>query len=204
MTGEPSLTVTSTADWPLVGFVHSGMKVRTIFANTMADLERRLVSVCIAEFGMGSDDSAAFAAASVATPAQQFAALQAQFDDTVAKFAAAESHVALLQDELTSLGVAVPTPPSPQASDMDVLAQLWAGAGLRDIATRGITVQRTYASFGDYWATVQGAPSMGAKLAALSAELTATLKARLQARLVANAAGEITCAARANAIFGTV
>jgi SAM-dependent methyltransferase len=30
---------------------------------------------------------------------------------------------ALLQDELSALGVAVPTPPSPQASDMDVLAQ---------------------------------------------------------------------------------
>ena len=111
---------------------------------------------------------------------------------------------ALLQDELNALGVAVPTPPSPQASDMDVLANLWAGAGLRDIATRDITVQRTYASFDDYWATVQGAPSMGAKLAALSAEHTATLKARLQARLGANAAGEITCSARANAIVGTV
>lgn len=111
---------------------------------------------------------------------------------------------ALLQDELSSLGVAVPTPPSPQASDMDVLRTLWAGAGLRDIATRGITVQRTFASFDDYWETVQGAPSMGAKLAALPPEHTTTLKARLQARLVANAAGEITCTARANAVVGTV
>lgn len=112
---------------------------------------------------------------------------------------------ALLQEEVSALGVAVPTPPSPQASDTDVLLALWAQAGLRDIATRDITVQRTYASFDDYWATVQGAPSMGARLAALSPEQTATLKARLQARLpAANAQGQITCSARAHAILGKV
>ena len=43
---------------------------------------------------------------------------------------------------------------------------------------------------------------MGGKLGALTPERSATLKARLQARLVANAAGEITCSARANAIVG--
>ncbi|HEX8561031.1 MAG TPA: methyltransferase domain-containing protein [Pyrinomonadaceae bacterium] len=61
-----------------------------------------------------------------------------------------------LQAEMRGLGVAVPTPPNPGASRIDALRELWAGAGLESVETREITVRRTFADFGDYWATILG------------------------------------------------
>lgn len=48
-----------------------------------------------------------------------------------------------------------------EASRLDVLQSLWSGAGLVDVQTHVITVQRTYADFDDYWATIQFGPSVG-------------------------------------------
>ncbi len=109
-----------------------------------------------------------------------------------------------LHDEMRGMGVSVPTPPSPNASRIDVLQDLWTGAGLELVETREITVQRTFADFGDYWATVLGGPSVGPQLASMASEDLAHLKARLRARLPADAAGHITYGARANAVKGCV
>jgi len=109
-----------------------------------------------------------------------------------------------LQAEMRGMGVAVPVPPSPDASRMDAMRDLWAGAGLDEIETHEIAVQRTFADFDDYWATVLGGPSVAAKLAAMASEDLALLKARLRARLPADAAGHITYGARANAVKGRV
>src|SRR5919112_2026856 len=64
-----------------------------------------------------------------------------------------------LQVEMRELGVAVPVPPSPGASRIDSMRDLWTGAGLESVQTREITVQRTFADFDDYWASVRGGPS---------------------------------------------
>jgi SAM-dependent methyltransferase len=109
-----------------------------------------------------------------------------------------------LQEEMRGLGVAVPTPPSPGASRIDALLELWAGAGLDAVETREITVRRTFADFDDYWAAVRGGPSVGPQLAALASETLALLKARMRARLPADAADRITYGARANAVKGRV
>ncbi len=109
-----------------------------------------------------------------------------------------------LQAEMRGLGVAVPAPPSPGASRMDALRDLWTGAGLAAVETREIAVQRTFADFDDYWTTIQGAPSAGPKLAAMAAADRALLTARMRARLPADASGRITDGARANAIKGRV
>ena len=66
-----------------------------------------------------------------------------------------------LHDEMRGLGVAVPVPPSPDASRMDAMRDLWTGAGLDAVETREITVQRTFADFDDYWTTILGGPSVG-------------------------------------------
>jgi SAM-dependent methyltransferase len=110
----------------------------------------------------------------------------------------------VLQAEMRELGIAVPMPPSPHASRLDTKQQLWRGAGLLAVETREITVQRTFASFDDYWATILGGPSVGSTLAALSADDRGRLQERLRVRLPADAAGQITYAARANAVRGTV
>ena len=109
-----------------------------------------------------------------------------------------------LHTELRAMGVAVPAPPSPAASRIDVLRDLWSGAGLDAVDTREISVQRTFADFDDYWATVLGGPSVGAKLTAMAPEDRARLTGRMRALLPADASGRITYSARANAVKGRV
>ena len=109
-----------------------------------------------------------------------------------------------LQEEMRGLGVAVPVPPSSGASRIDVMQDLWTGAGLHSVETREINVRRTFADFDDYWATVRGGASVGPGLASMAPEALALLKERMRARLPADAAGHITYSARANAIKGRV
>ena len=111
---------------------------------------------------------------------------------------------AALQAEMRELGVAPGVPPSPEASRIDVLQDLWKGAGLDAIETREIAVQRTFDDLEDYWATVLGGPSVSAKLAAMAPADLAILKERMRTRLPADAAGRITYGARANAVRGRV
>jgi ubiquinone/menaquinone biosynthesis C-methylase UbiE len=109
-----------------------------------------------------------------------------------------------LHTVLEDMGFTVPTAPNPEASRLETLAALWQEAGLADVATRAITVQRTYADFDDYWTTIQGAPTAGPTLSALDAGGRAELQRRLRERLPAAADGSITCSARANAVKGRV
>lgn len=109
-----------------------------------------------------------------------------------------------LHDEMRGLGVAVPTPPSPDASRIDALRDLWIGAGLKSVETREINVRRTFEDFDDYWATVHGGPSVGPQLAAMASDDLALLKSRMRAHLPADADGRINYSARANAVKGRV
>lgn len=109
-----------------------------------------------------------------------------------------------LQAEMRGMGVAVPVPPSPEASRIDALRDLWTGAGLEGVETRAIAVERTFADFDDYWTTVLGGASVRPALAAMAAEDLASLQARMRARLPADATGRIPCSATANAVRGRV
>ena len=110
----------------------------------------------------------------------------------------------LLRSELRNLGVAIPMPPSPDASQLGAMRQLWTAAGLASVETLAITVQRTFVDFDDYWETIRGGPSVRVKIAALAPADLAVLKTRMQAHLPANASGHISCSAKANAIRGRV
>jgi SAM-dependent methyltransferase len=109
-----------------------------------------------------------------------------------------------LKIEMRGLNVIVPEAPSPGASRMDVMRDLWTGAGLDAVDTREIVVRRVFADFDEYWTIIFGSPSFGPKLAAMSAADLALLESRMRARLPADANGRITCIARANAISGRV
>lgn len=111
---------------------------------------------------------------------------------------------AALQEELRARGVPPAIPPSPHAAGRDVLQELWQGAGLEAIETREIAVERTFADFDDYWRIVLTAPSMSAKLAAMSEPDRASLRERMRERLPADAAGRVKYGARANAVRGRV
>jgi SAM-dependent methyltransferase len=107
-----------------------------------------------------------------------------------------------LQEEARALGATVPMPPHPDASRIEVMQDLWRGAGLDMVATRVITVRRTFADFEDYWTTVLGGPSVRATLASMTAGQIADLSARMRARLPADQAGRISYTATANAVKG--
>jgi ubiquinone/menaquinone biosynthesis C-methylase UbiE len=109
-----------------------------------------------------------------------------------------------LHDEMRALGAIVPLPPSPDASRIDAMQELWTGVGLETVETREISVQRTFADFDDYWTTIRGGPSVGRALASMTSTDTAALQERMRARLPIDATGRITCSARANAVKGRV
>jgi SAM-dependent methyltransferase len=109
-----------------------------------------------------------------------------------------------IRREMQALGLALPVPPSPEASRHDTLQDLWTGAGLDAIETRTITVQRTFADFEDFSTTSLMHASMRAAAAAMAVNDVELLKTRMRMRLPGDAAGRIICGARANAIKGRV
>ncbi len=111
---------------------------------------------------------------------------------------------AMLMEELKALGHEAPRTPYPEASRLETLRDLWTRAGLEPVATRAFRVERTFSGFEDYWTTVLGGPSVGPKLAALSAAETAALRERLRHRLAASANGPVTVSARCHAVHGKV
>jgi SAM-dependent methyltransferase len=109
-----------------------------------------------------------------------------------------------LWKELRAMGLPVPTEPSRDASRLEVQRTLWTGAGLVDVETRALTVQRTFANFDDYWTTILGGPSVSGTLKAMPPDQIAHLQSRMREVLPASAGGEITLSARANAVKGRV
>ena len=107
-----------------------------------------------------------------------------------------------IQAEMRELGFAAPKPPSPEASKESVLRELWTGAGLTAVETRQIVVERTFASFDDYWTTILGGPSIRAGLAAVGPEQVEKLRTRMRTLLPTAADGRITYSAVANAVKG--
>ena len=77
-----------------------------------------------------------------------------------------------LQVELRALGLEPPLPPSAAASRMPALLALWTEAGLHDVDTREIVVERTFADFDDLWATSLLGTSVGPTIAGLPAGRT--------------------------------
>jgi len=109
-----------------------------------------------------------------------------------------------MQEELRAMGRTPVLPPRPEVSRMDALRALWVDAGLTDVATREITVARTFDDFEDFLGSLQVAVSMARAMREMSADENAELKDRLRARLPADASGRITYTTRANAVAGRV
>jgi ubiquinone/menaquinone biosynthesis C-methylase UbiE len=107
-----------------------------------------------------------------------------------------------IQAAMRAMGIAFQSPSSSSASQMAALQELWNEAGFEELETREIAVQRRFASFEEYWTTSTTGTSLGRTVAAISSRDLANLKARVQDRLPADATGQITCLAGANAIKG--
>lgn len=109
----------------------------------------------------------------------------------------------LMHTEMKAIGFDVPRPPRSDITGLDALRRLWRGAALNEIATQEIMVQRTFADFEDYWTTSTLAATVSQTIAAMHPSDVELLKELMSQRLTADAAGHITCGARANAIRGT-
>lgn len=105
-------------------------------------------------------------------------------------------------DELRAMGIAFPRAPQMDASRMDVLQGLWAGAGLEAVETREITVHRTFANFDEFWTTNLKSPALGPVFSAMAPADMATVKDRVSRALATDGEGRIVCAARAHAAKG--
>ncbi len=107
-----------------------------------------------------------------------------------------------LQDEMQKLGQQPLWPPSVEAARIDALRQSWTDAGLIDVVTTELVVERTYADFEAFWSACRKGPRIAPRLSELPSGAVDGLKARLRERLKAAADGRITCSARANAVRG--
>ncbi len=112
--------------------------------------------------------------------------------------------MAPLQDELRTSGIQPMLPPSADVSRMSALRSLWLEAGLAEVATREITVSRTFENFEDFWGSVQIAIGMASATREMSDDRKAELKVRMRKRMSADSSGRITYSSRANAVTGHV
>jgi ubiquinone/menaquinone biosynthesis C-methylase UbiE len=106
--------------------------------------------------------------------------------------------------EMREMGLAPPRPPKMEASRIELLRELWTGAGISSVETREIRVHRTFADFDELWMANLKAPSLGPTVAAMESADVETLKRRVRARLPADPEGRITYGARAHAIKGHI
>jgi len=109
-----------------------------------------------------------------------------------------------VNETLGAVGRAIPMPPSVGASRLDALRDLWTTAGLGDLHTRVITVERSFIDCDDLWDTVLLGPSAGQALAAMNGEGVSQFRKALRERLQPAGCGPITLEGRAHAIRGTV
>jgi SAM-dependent methyltransferase len=107
-----------------------------------------------------------------------------------------------IQVEMRAMGLSPPLPPSFEASRLESLRDLWKGAGLGAVETRAINVQRTFASFDEFWDINLLGASIAAVVATLSPDDAEVLKNRVRARMPADSTGRIAYSARANAVKG--
>ena len=107
-----------------------------------------------------------------------------------------------LQDEMANAGIQPLWPPSLEAARIDALRQSWTDAGLVDVETTELEVQRTYADFDAFWTAARKGPRIAPRLSELSGGEADHIKERLRKRLKAASNGSITYSARANAVRG--
>lgn len=107
-------------------------------------------------------------------------------------------------NELRAMGRNPPRPPSVEAARRETMERLWRDAGLVDVETRVIAVERSFDDFDDLWNTLLAMPSVKLSLEKMSPGESAELMDRARRAFPAAADGSITSPAWANAVKGRV
>jgi SAM-dependent methyltransferase len=103
--------------------------------------------------------------------------------------------------EMLKLGIPPLLPPSVEASTIDASTALWQQAGLKQVQTCQITVERRFDSFDEYWNSAATSNTLRPMFDALPADRLALVRANVRQRLQAGD-GPLTLSARANAVSG--
>lgn len=103
--------------------------------------------------------------------------------------------------EMTGLGVLPRVPPSVAASTIDASTALWREAGLAQVQTCRISVERHFDSFDDYWNCAAPSNTLRPMFEAMTTERRELLKANVRSRL-RSGDGPLTVGAHANAVRG--
>jgi SAM-dependent methyltransferase len=106
--------------------------------------------------------------------------------------------------EIRAAGIAPLLPPNPSIGSVEALRTLWTVAGLEAAETRELVVERTFATFEDYWATSTITGGVRPTLEAMSMTERDKVKVRARARMPVDASGRVAWSARANAVKGRV
>ena len=108
-----------------------------------------------------------------------------------------------LIESMREMGLNPPRPPRSDASTLDALRALWTGAGMVDVQTRTIELEREL-SFEELWRGAVESASLGGTVKSLDAAGTVELQQRYLSKMPKARDGLLTCRARANAVRGTV
>jgi ubiquinone/menaquinone biosynthesis C-methylase UbiE len=109
-----------------------------------------------------------------------------------------------VQTELKAMGFSPVRPPSSEASTIEALQKLWTDAGLLEVQTRRIDVERSFVDFDDFWGAVIAAPTLGELFSKMPPDALAGLKTRVRTHLKEDRQGRISYGAWANAIKGRI
>ncbi len=109
--------------------------------------------------------------------------------------------LASIASEMSKLGVPPNLAPSSAVSSIEASTALWQQAGLQDVRTCEITVQRSFDSFEDYWKSGEPSNTLRPMFEAMDAGQRELLKDNVRRRLQAGD-GPLTVSARANAVYG--
>jgi ubiquinone/menaquinone biosynthesis C-methylase UbiE len=109
--------------------------------------------------------------------------------------------LAAIAVELLELGVQPRLPPSVAASTIEASTALWLEAGLHQVRTCQITVQRRFENFDEYWNSAATSNTLRPMFEVLPAERRALLKDNVRHRLRAGD-GPLIVSARSNAVTG--
>lgn len=109
-----------------------------------------------------------------------------------------------LRAQLVELGIVPPSAPSGYASRSEALVELWRGAGLEDVQTTTITVQRRFVDFEDFWHTTVNGSILQPAIVRLGLSDLERLKSLTRSAMPVDRSGSLTYEARANAVKGRV
>lgn len=111
---------------------------------------------------------------------------------------------AMMVDAFKALGRTPPMPPQAAVATPEGLRSLWQGAGLKDVQTTTIHVERVFASFEDFWKTALLGPVIAPAIAGMQAHELEKMQAMVREALTFDAQGQVIGKAWAYAVSGVV